>query len=554
MKNFLHSRGRRLVNISNGVKKLFLALLLMVLISGNLLFSANKAEAFHHVIIYCWISDNCDEDEDEEEPAPTPAPAPTPVPTPAPAPAPTPTPAPAPAPVPAPAPNQPPVWSSSNPTYFSIKVGDSLQFSLVATDPDSDPITYSSYSIPYGATFNPSSRTFYWTPTTYQTGYYSPQFTAYDGHNYSYFTVTISVGAQTTSSSTNEKPVWDGGIGNKDVRVGQVLQFTVSAHDPEDEPISYSVFNTPNGASFQNSSRLFSWTPTISNIGTHIVTFRASDGVKYTDRDVTITVQEATAASASNNAPVFVNFNPSVRGRVGQLYSYDLTAIDADGDNLSYSLTSGPTGLTVNIFSGVVQWVPNANQTGFSKVNVTVTDGKATTPIEFLIFVENGFTSVAPAPSNGGPAQEARVVISDLKVESDEEGEIVITWNTNIPTRHRVIYDTVSQGQKTRDFTYANATAESDELSRGHRVQMAGLEMEVLYYFRVVSKTNSQVVTSNEITFVQLPDRSVRSTGVASIFNILGPLVKDPVFLWFVLLALAGFSYYQHRKVSQVKI
>ena len=366
--------------------------------------------------------------------------------------------------------------------------------------------------------------------------------------------MTVYVAPQTTTSSTNEKPVWDGGIGNKDIRVNQVLQFAVSAHDPEDEPISYSVFNMPNGASFQNSSRLFSWTPKISDIGTHIVTFRASDGIKYTDRDITITVQEATVASAANNVPVFVNFNPPIRARVGQLYTYDLQAIDADADNLTFAFVTEPSNATMNSLTGVVQWVPTAAQVNFNKFKVTVTDGKAITSIEFVVFVEDGITSVAPVPPTSAPVQEARIVISDLKVESDEAGEIIISWDTNIPTRHRVIYDTVSQGQKNSNFTYKNATAESGELSRSHRVQMAGLDMEVLYYFRVVSKTNSQTVTSNEITFIQLPDRSVRSTGVASIFNILGPLVKDPVFLWIVLLGLAGFTYYQHRKVSQVKI
>ncbi|TSC82551.1 MAG: hypothetical protein G01um101419_557, partial [Parcubacteria group bacterium Gr01-1014_19] len=198
--------------------------------------------------------------------------------------------------------------------------------------------------------------------------------------------------------------------------------------------------------------------------------------------------------------------------------------------------------------------VPTSAQLGFNKFKVTVSDGKVSTPIEFLVYVESTFVSTpSPTPSNGGPV-EAKIVISDLKVESDEAGEIVISWDTNIPTRHRVIYDSVSQGQKTSNFSYAYATDESGELSRSHRVEMAGLDMEVLYYFRVVSKTNSQTVTSNEITFVQLPDRSVRSTGVASIFNVLGPLVKDPFFLWMVLLGLAGFTYYQHRKISQVKI
>lgn len=538
------------------MKKLILGLFLALLVM-NIGF-ANQAKAFiwPHDVIACLISDRFCPDDKGSQPAPAPQPVPVPAPAPAPVPAPVPTPAPAPAPQPAPTPavNQPPIWSASNPTYFSIHAGDNLQFSLVATDPENDPLTYSSYSLPYGAVFNPSSKTFYWTPSSNQTGYFSPQFNVYDGHNYSYFTVTISIAGQTTTSSTNQKPVWDGGTGTKDIRVGQVLQFTVSAHDPEDEPVTYSVFNMPSNASFQSSSRLFTWTPVVADIGTHIVTFRASDGVKYNDADVTITVQEAasTNITPTNHAPVFVNFNPPIKGRVNQLYSYDLNAIDADGDNVTYGISSGPTGLFINPTTGLVQWTPSPLQTNFSKVSVYASDSKVSTAIDFYIFIENpSSVPVPPVVITTSSNPEERAIISNIQIESSGAGSVVISWDTNIPTRDRVIYGTESELQKTRNFTYAHATAESGDLSRGHRVELSGLESNTVYYLRAVAKTDNQTVTSNEITFVQLPNGSTQFGGVASIFNVIGPLVKDPAFLWIVILSVAGFGFWQYRKSSK---
>ncbi|MDP1719102.1 MAG: hypothetical protein Q8L24_01615, partial [bacterium] len=120
------------------------------------------------------------------------------------------------------------------------------------------------------------------------------------------------------------------------------------------------------------------------------------------------------------------------------------------------------------------------------------------------------------------------------------------------PTTDRVIYDTESQGQKSRNFTYAHATDESDARSTSHSAKLTGLETKVVYYFRAVAKTPNQTITSNEITFVQLPDNSVSSFGVASIFNILGPLVENPIFLWFVIIATAGFGYFQYRKKAKM--
>lgn len=534
------------------MKKLILGLFLLIFASGNFLFAVGEAKAFHHIFIYCMFQD-CDDDDEEDsnsneedsEPAPAPAPAPVPAPTPTPAPA----------PAPAPAPNLPPVWPSSNTTYYSIKTGEEIQFSVFATDPESQPLAYSASSLPSGAVFNPSSQTFYWIPSTNQKGFYSPRFTANDGKNSSSLTVTISVSASTESSSANQKPNWIS-IGDKSVRVGQTLQFTVSADDPEDEPITYSVFNLPTGASFTSSSRLFSWSPKLSDLGSHIVTFRASDGVKSADRDVTITVQEAAVVSPNNNAPIFVNFNPPIKARIGQLYSYDLNAIDADADSLTFAFVTEPSNATMSSLTGVIQWMPTAAQAGFNKFKVTVTDGRATTPIEFVVFVENAFTSPTTGsvgtPTGNVGAAEAKIVISNMKIESDGAGEILVSWNTNIPTRHRLIYGTESQINKTANFTYPNATPESDSLATSHEVRISGLEYEVIYYFRAVSKTNSQTVTSNEITFVQLPDNSVQSFGVASIFNFIGPLVKDPMFLWLVIIGIAGFSFWQYRKLGKI--
>jgi len=48
--------------------------------------------------------------------------------------------------------------------------GSSLAFTVSATDADGTPLTYSASSIPASATFNPTSRTFAWTPTSAQSG------------------------------------------------------------------------------------------------------------------------------------------------------------------------------------------------------------------------------------------------------------------------------------------------------------------------------------------------------------------------------------------------
>ncbi|VVB94417.1 Uncharacterised protein [uncultured archaeon] len=54
----------------------------------------------------------------------------------------------------------------------TVNEGDLLQFTVNATDPDGDPLTYSAKNLPNGASFNPANRTFSWIPDYNQEGNY----------------------------------------------------------------------------------------------------------------------------------------------------------------------------------------------------------------------------------------------------------------------------------------------------------------------------------------------------------------------------------------------
>jgi hypothetical protein len=51
--------------------------------------------------------------------------------------------------------------------------GETLQFTVVANDPDADALTYSASNLPTGATFNPATQTFTWTPGYGEAGNYT---------------------------------------------------------------------------------------------------------------------------------------------------------------------------------------------------------------------------------------------------------------------------------------------------------------------------------------------------------------------------------------------
>lgn len=79
-------------------------------------------------------------------------------------------------------------------------------------------------------------------------------------------------------------------IGARVVAVEGVLEFTVSASDPNGDPLTYTASGLPAGAAFDASTRVFSWCPTAGQRGSHAVTLSVSDGVASDSETVAIAV------------------------------------------------------------------------------------------------------------------------------------------------------------------------------------------------------------------------------------------------------------------------
>ena len=173
--------------------------------------------------------------------------------------------------------NQAPIFT--NIVDKSVHALSLLTFTLSATDPDGDTVTYSASGLPSGARL--SGSTFTWTPTTYQLGVYTVTFIASDGKLQSSQKVAITV------TGANKPPVV-GPVSNQTVIAGSLLTFSVPMSDPDGDPLLRAAINLPSGATF--SSGTFRWTPTSSQVGGYKVTFYANDGLATTTIYVSITV------------------------------------------------------------------------------------------------------------------------------------------------------------------------------------------------------------------------------------------------------------------------
>jgi hypothetical protein len=111
----------------------------------------------------------------------------------------------------------------------------------------------------------------------------------------------------TNGSVTINRPPVLSSIGNKTVDEGATLTFTVTASDPDGNPLTYSISNLPSGASFSPSTRTFTWTPDYDQAGTYQdVHFSVSDGSLNDSEDITITVNNAFNADVNHDGLVNV--------------------------------------------------------------------------------------------------------------------------------------------------------------------------------------------------------------------------------------------------------
>lgn len=165
----------------------------------------------------------------------------------------------------------------------SVNEGEPLMFSISATDPDGDVLTYSAANLPIGASFSPNTQTFDWTPGYDQAGSYPVTFQVNDG------IVTVSETVTLTVSNVNRNPIL-AAIEDKTVTAGNRLQFTVTASDPDGDDLILGAAGLPDGAVFDSSTGKFDWTPAASQVGVYTVTFTASDGVLIDAKEVLITV------------------------------------------------------------------------------------------------------------------------------------------------------------------------------------------------------------------------------------------------------------------------
>jgi hypothetical protein len=167
--------------------------------------------------------------------------------------------------------------------------------------------------------------------------------------------------------------------------------YTATATDPETHAVTWSLTTAPTGMTINATTGVVAWTPDSSASASENVVVLATDTYGATDsQSFTIAV-----TLTGNSAPVITSTAPTTATE-GTEYTYAAAATDADaGDTLTWSLTTPPTGMTVNASTGAVAWTPAAGSAGDVTFTLVVSDGTATDSESITV-------TVSAASSGGG--------------------------------------------------------------------------------------------------------------------------------------------------------
>ena len=181
----------------------------------------------------------------------------------------------------------------------------------------------------------------------------------------------------------NQSPVLSF-IGDRSVDENDLLEFTISATDPDGDTLTYSAATKlPDGTTLEDNK--FSWTPsyTQAEAGPYKVIFKVTDG-KFTDsEEITINVRN------TNRKPV-LNSIDNKTVKENSTLSFTIEAADQDGDELTYSASNLPPGASFDVNTRTFTWTPAYTQAGtYERVRFEVTDGELADSEKITITVQD---------------------------------------------------------------------------------------------------------------------------------------------------------------------
>lgn len=271
-----------------------------------------------------------------------------------------------------------------------------------------------------------------------------------------------------------------------------------------------SLESGPEGLVFDPSTGYAHWTPSDEQVGSHLLTIRATNSEGSVTKTTTITV--------TANLPV-IGYTFSYMGKPysipfaveGDPFQLQLTETFSQSA-ISWSLVSGPMGMTVDSVSGAVAWVPGADDVGTGAITIRATNYAGSQERTFSFTVHPLGTDLDP------PAAVQGISVSVIDYNRAQIAWASTTDNVAVESYQITAYYTYqSRGTHTVRYTFS-APGDANNL------EMTGLPTRVLKaYVRAVDAAGNLGPIGEIVTFTPSSNPNFPS------IRLLNPLPTDAV-------------------------
>ncbi len=221
---------------------------------------------------------------------------------------------------------------------YTVAENSTLSVSLIGSDPDiGDALTYSLSASPFmtGATLNPTTGAFSWTPGYGTAGTYNVTFRVTDNHG-----ATATVNTTITVVRFNLPPVIDSFSGTTSLTVGQTESYSAVTYDPDGKYLVNTIEwfdGTPNYTSVQNGTingQVFTdaVSHTFNTPGTYPVRLTTTDA----NGASVYSILNVVVNPVINYSPVWTRVPYNMNILIGTVATLDYAATDADNDQLIF--------------------------------------------------------------------------------------------------------------------------------------------------------------------------------------------------------------------------
>ena len=153
-------------------------------------------------------------------------------------------------------------------------------------------------------------------------------------------------------------------------KVGQLYSYQLETVDLDADQLTYSLISGPDGMFVLETNGLIQWMPSETGLGNTLVKIGVADGRGGKDEQTfNINVSE----DWDTVPPQITSHPPTGPIPTEAAFSWQMTAVDADGDSYGFVSLIMPQGMSMDA-DGLISWVPTVDQIGSHLVWIKVID------------------------------------------------------------------------------------------------------------------------------------------------------------------------------------